>query len=487
MIAKYSLMKLTNKISQIEYDKIFNIYQKHNKKHHVFNICIKIIDNTIYVYIKDILNNNSELVHTTYTNINKIFIQLSNDYKYLSIPENNDICIYDLSQILTDNILIKKHIITLTNYQIIKCMLFEKYFMFVNPGVLTIINLQNNTINKINTDNINVSLYGNFVVYHTSITHIYDVNNNKTYTTKKNNMIATDDNILFENDNRTFKIYNVIEDKMQVYNNGNICNKYNFVKCKENLYVIYGHKNNLLVYWILQSELSGPYYVNLHISKCEFMDDNGLICIYKTNNLIYMYNFNDIIAVQLSLTRAINIKKQIQCIKSHYRKIIIRGCDDISLEYDLNDYMNTFIETQETKFELQYNINISIYNTTKSFYLFQDLIIDKIHITDIIKNIFTLNNLVSIHNTFTELLNHFYDFTHGIVLKDKSYFDAPKNSQLKILYIGHIILALITQYYITLFAIVDVNNINYDIINTYKDIFPIFVEYIPDILICIKN
>ena len=35
-------------------------------------------------YIKDIINNHTQLIHTTYTNLNSIFIQLTNDYQYLS-------------------------------------------------------------------------------------------------------------------------------------------------------------------------------------------------------------------------------------------------------------------------------------------------------------------------------------------------------------------------------------------------------------------
>ena len=94
-----------------------------------------------------------------------------------------------------------------------------------------------------------------------------------------------------------------------------------------------------------------------------------------------------------------------------------------------------------------------------------------------------MNDLVSIHNTTTELLNHFYDYTYSIVLRDKTYYNTSQNGQSKILYIGHIILAFITQYYITLFSLVDTSTINYDILNTFKDIFPIFVEQIPDIFL----
>ena len=484
MLAKYSLLRKTNIISQIQYDKIFNMYQKHNKKHHIFNLCIKIIDNTIYVYIKDIIINHTQLIHTTYTNLNSIFIQLTNDYQYLSLPENNDIHIYDLSQILTDNILIKKHIITLTNYEkVSKCMLYEKYFMFVASENLTIINLESNIINKLAIDNnFKISSQGELVVYHTN--SIYDTNNNRNYSIKLNNMLPVDNNFLFQVENTTFKLYDIKENKTHIYQNNVVCDKYNIVKYKNDIYIIYGYKSNLLVYWIYyEQNINGPYYINLHISKCEFMNDNGLICIYKTNNLIYVYNFNDIMAVQLLLTRSTNIKKQIQCIAATTRQIVLIGCDEISIEYTLNNYMNSFIETLDTKFELQYNININIYNKIKSFNLFQDLINNKIHITNIIKNIFDLNDLVSIHNTTTELLNHFYDYTYSIVLKDMTYYNTSKNGQAKILYIGYIILAFITQYHITLFSLVDISIINYDILNTYKDIFPIFIEHIPDIFL----
>jgi len=42
---------------------------------------------------------------------------------------------------------------------------------------------------------------------------------------------------------------------------------------------------------------------------------------------------------------------------------------------------------------------------------------------------------------------NFYDYTYSIVLKDMTYYNTSKNDQAKILYIGYIILAFITQYY----------------------------------------
>lgn len=102
--------------------KMYIIYQRCNGVSRTFNLIIKILDGILFIYVTDILNKNTFLAHVTHIhkeamvnidpNIKKSnmvhyfkYIQISENFKYISFPENGSVNIYCLTKLLNYNIL----------------------------------------------------------------------------------------------------------------------------------------------------------------------------------------------------------------------------------------------------------------------------------------------------------------------------------------------------------------------------------------------
>ena len=141
----------------IKYNKIYIIYQRNNGISRTFVLSIKIIDNNIFVYITNILNQSTILAHVIKisermeNNISYYlkYIQVSHDFTLLSLPENDNINIYNLTKLLNCNILeyvdnigidLKTNVISDTksefkhndfNTQPYKCVLYKELYVIV--------------------------------------------------------------------------------------------------------------------------------------------------------------------------------------------------------------------------------------------------------------------------------------------------------------------------------------------------------------------
>jgi WD40 repeat protein len=97
----------------IKSNKMYIIYHRIQGMAKTYVLSIKIIDNNILIYVTNIISNKTILAHATKIsqksdiNFEKYipYIQISRDFKLLSIPENDKIIVYNLPKLLNKNIL----------------------------------------------------------------------------------------------------------------------------------------------------------------------------------------------------------------------------------------------------------------------------------------------------------------------------------------------------------------------------------------------
>jgi len=97
--------KSTNTIFDKHYHIPINIYGKSL----LYVINIKSIDDKIFLYLNEIILKTSTLIHVFESNINiqllEKYIQMSHDYKLLSIPDGDILCIFDIVTIINNKTL----------------------------------------------------------------------------------------------------------------------------------------------------------------------------------------------------------------------------------------------------------------------------------------------------------------------------------------------------------------------------------------------
>ena len=97
----------------IKSNKMYIVYHRIHGIAKTYALSIKIIDNNIMIYVTDIITNKTILSHATKISqrldisFEKYipYIQISRDFKLLSIPENDKIVVYNLPKLLNKNIL----------------------------------------------------------------------------------------------------------------------------------------------------------------------------------------------------------------------------------------------------------------------------------------------------------------------------------------------------------------------------------------------
>jgi hypothetical protein len=231
--------------------------------------------------------------------------------------------------------------------------------------------------------------------------------------------------------------------------------------------------------------------------------------IYKTLSGITVYDLNKIIPIRFAGMLASSSKYKLnklfeESYKSfeYYDILQIKGADESTIDYIVDDNFSRFIlslikplqSTEDTNiFQLSDNVNIGIVGT-KSFNIFRDLLSGKINQMDIVNKIFEIGEIDGMHNMMSALMNHIYEFTKVIVLKGKIGSDKNDNNgeynpnhpsvrELKVRYIGYILIVLILKYYSMLLKKTQLYEstkkymIKFDIIETFNKNFPVFKNF----------
>jgi hypothetical protein len=236
--------------------------------------------------------------------------------------------------------------------------------------------------------------------------------------------------------------------------------KYWMIRCSEKDYIIYEPSS-------IQMSVDGPI---------EYIYNNGYMFIYKTKSGITAYDLNRIIPMKFANILAAESKYDInklykqyfQSMKDkYYSEIIIIGADDSKVVYSVTDYISFLFsliketnkkDSDTNEFQLRVNANISIYGNVKSFTIFQDLLTGKSKQSEIISNIFTLKGQTGRHNMMRDLMNHMYEYTREIALKEtiknnevqNESTERSKFNDMKAIYIGYVLLILVIKYYLVL-------------------------------------
>lgn len=240
----------------------------------------------------------------------------------------------------------------------------------------------------------------------------------------------------------------------------------------DNLYVLVGwsKKMSSAFYWMIRCSdtgynIYGPSFVDMKIEgKIEYVYNNGYMFIYKTPSGITVYDLNKIIPIRFAGMLASESKKSITALfkeyyntLSYYDSIELIGADDSKVSYPVTEYMQFLMSlikpvssgVDTNTFQLRVTSNIDIYGATKSFNIFQDLLTGKINQSDVIQNIFAVQGAAGRHNMMSDLMNHMYEYTRVIALKETSDGDLNRSgfSRMKSLYIGYILIVLVLKYY----------------------------------------
>jgi hypothetical protein len=311
-----------------------------------------------------------------------------------------------------------------------------------------------------------------FNIYDTKIRKIYEldskVNINSEYEYNKTNNNLNDlkfhlmdyssfTNINFTDSDETNcnKLYVLVG-----WNKNTTSANYWMIRCSEKDYIIYEPSS-------IQMNVDGPI---------EYIYNNGYMFIYKTKSGITAYDLNRIIPMKFANILAAESKYDInklykqyfQSMKDkYYSEVIIIGADDSKVVYSVTDYISFLFsliketnkkDSGKNEFQLKVNANISIYGNVKSFTIFQDLLTGKSKQSEIISNIFTLKGQTGRHNMMRDLMNHMYEYTRVIALKETIKNDEEQNesterskfSDMKAIYIGYVLLILVIKYYLVL-------------------------------------
>jgi hypothetical protein len=569
----------------MRYNKMYIVYQRINGVSKTFALSIKMIDDNIFVYVTDTDTEKTILAHVSKIDIDPSnrdhnvayymkYIQISRDFKLISLPESGRVNVYDLTKLLNRNVLHLVNSVGIVlkqdsngvmrsgieidvgststtmimssfkqtestgsptdrlgtvnfryidcNSQPYKCVLCKDLFIVVcadynRLNKVVAIDYTNKKVHEIK--NLNLDLNRSAMRFSTNgrFISLYDSPKNtlslcdmsesnpelkslplqiNSETILDTMCISDDGRFLFyiEGDMK-FHIYDVprkmiydLDPKVQMskeqtksikfhlmdYSRYSSIIKLNHATECDNLYILVGwnRKNTSAAYWLIRCSntgysVMGPSLVDMPVNgQIEYIYNNGYMFIYKTTSGITVYDLNKVIPIRFAGMLAANVKEQLNEYykrdypskrDTYYNSVEIIGADDSKQRYNLNDYIMylfsmvkpTVSGVETNVYQLRVNANINIYGTTKSFDLFQDLLIGRINQTDILTNIFSIKGEIGRHNMMYELMLHFYEYTRVIALKETASGDLDRSgfSNLKALYIGCILLVLVLKYY----------------------------------------
>jgi hypothetical protein len=590
----------------IKMNKMYIVYQRVNGDSKTFVLNIKIVDNAIFIYVTDIVNEKTILAHVakligksdTNTAYYLKYIQVSRDFTLLSLPENGRINVYNLTKLLNRNVLeYVEHVgivlrddakgvirsgLEVGNVEVLsdklakidikyidcnaepyKCVLCKDLYIVVCAEFnrykrIIAIDYKNKLIHEVknldldmNRSSLRFSTNGRFIaIYDGSKKQLFVcdmsekepkpkqlslvINNNTVLDTV---CISDDGRFFFYIDDMDmkFRVYDVYFMKTYDLESGLKLERSHINDIKfhlmdysrfsdigligdacDNLYVLVGWSKNLssAFYWMIRCsnngyDIYGPSFVDMKIEgKIDYVYNNGYMFIYKTHMGITVYDLNKVIPIRFAGMLASGLKKSLTDLfngyyetLSYYDNIELIGADESNITYHVTPYMQFLLSLIKPSannkiatnvFHLRVTSNINIHGTTKSFNIFQDLLTGKTNQSDVIQNIFTVKGSAGRHNMMSDLMNHIYEYTRIIALKETSSGDLDRSgfSKMKSLYIGYLLIVLILKYYSMLFKTAtrkkiimkdDPNNTkhhNFDIIESFNANFPAFKGFV---------
>ena len=338
-------------IKEHKYDKTYIVYKTNCNTTKIYLFGIKITDNNLYIHITDIIHNhvkpklqvikinvNGEKTIGYYLNI----IQISENFKLISVPYGDDICIYNVDAFINGD-LSKSTIINTssdnTNKGIIyKCILTDDVFIIIRTIVaskfIIIYDYKNNTIHNIEHNNIIPCVFTSkckYMYYYDTEGNInirhYNTQDIKTYriNSKMKNIILSNDNrlLFFVNQKSEFYIYDIVKKHTFVIPIEFIfreTNKYKFYLYKYNIFrncdnqhiypsellnneiqsdiyvlTVWDIMNTKLYYWIIycthnnkNNIVSEQYtikiYDNINYDNVSYLSGNGTVFMYNIKN-----------------------------------------------------------------------------------------------------------------------------------------------------------------------------------------------------------
>jgi len=583
--------------------KMYIIYQRVNGISKAFVLDIKILDLNIFVYVTDILNEKTTLVHVSRISINSQkfisyylkYIQVSRDFMLVSLPENEKINVYNLTKLLNRNVLEfvstvgliikadKNDEITSTidfsnktnessnqqnkidNIIPYKCILCKNVYIIICIGdaiyeKIIVTDYKNKSIHSLNMIDLDLNIHkstltfsinGRYVIIYDKMkkqvlmSDMNETNPKLEHIIIKNNIIAEtlciSDNgkfIFFVEDTcMEFRIFDIHSNKIFMlnseYNLTNIDNdRYNLLdnvkfhlldysqfaevdlkNTNDHIYVIiaWNKRLSLVLYWIMRCSTSDhkgcltSYYklrdrsiIDMKLQgKLEYTYSNGNIFINKTTDELTVTDLNkaipsNIVSLLANESRydLIKLFKKTYNQNNYYDKIDIIGADESRIIYQVTDFMQFLMLLNKSTnssniFKLRVTANINIYGTIKSFNVYQDVLTGKITHDDIISEIFKIKGSACRHNVTNDLMNHIYEYTRIIVLKETTNGDLVRNdiSSECVMYIGYTFALLVLKYYSTMTKLLTNNDsntkhINLDIVKTFNKNFPAFEDFV---------
>jgi len=138
-ITKYNQPLITSDMISERYEKQYVIYQRNDGYDKQYLLTIKMIDMMMFIYCTDYEIGNSVLVHVI--NLNNTYepkmliryIQISSDFRLISLPEENQINVYDLKKLVCD---MKLYLVSVSGIRFKKLdkkinMMIDKEFLIV--------------------------------------------------------------------------------------------------------------------------------------------------------------------------------------------------------------------------------------------------------------------------------------------------------------------------------------------------------------------
>lgn len=534
-----------------DYDKLFITY---NNKKDIYGILIKVINNKLYIYLKNISNNDFNLVQivvlSKYINVdikNYInYIYISREYDIISIPEYDMINIYSLSELVNNNnlkqinktglnIKLNDNKFILFNKNIIVSEV-EPYKCYLCRDMFVIILILENCYNKIigidykndkmyTIDSINIPLNTSILQLLNNVCILYDYNRNSIYTSnikspmkkrtirnniEPNTLCLSDDGKIFfyiSNNNEKkqlcFSVYSISNSKCydNKINKNNInidlektkFKLLNYNKIKDiairnnyNIYVLSGWniEEQKVYYWFIKYNdneciIHNARHISMNIKDdIKYNYNNRFLYVFKTVNGLIKYDLENILPIKVADIMKNDILKQINTFYKNNkhnknRYVNIKCADNKTRRYELNNIMSFFIEEQKDRdvYDVDYTVNIDIYNNNKSFDIFQKLLEGNKNIDSVIMNIFNIDGTTNKYNIMSDLLDHIYEYTKKIVINSDNNIN-----ELKAYYIGYVLMIFILKFY-TYFVKKHNIGINKDIINTFNLNYPPFSEF----------
>jgi hypothetical protein len=130
-----------------------------------------------------------------------------------------------------------------------------------------------------------------------------------------------------------------------------------------------------------------------------------------------------------------------------------------------------FINKHDDIYNVDYTVNIDIYNNAKSFNIFQKLLESNRNIDSVIIDIFNVDGDVNKYNIMNDLLDHIYEYTKKIIIDMTDGIN-----ELKAYYVGYVLIIFILKFY-RYFTKKNNKYIKKGIINTFNLNYPIFADF----------